>query len=272
MHKPYLFIYLYRYEIAQQQQQQHSDAIISLLQVMSTPLPGPPDAALHPVLAFEAFLQSLETSHCQPEGTITISNNDVNSRNDADNCSDYVPNSGQYLTRKQELLKMADYLFGSMLEGALSTLYSYVITEIQSVQSRRRMFVLANPYAKSSSKRQDEPQTYLCILPQSAQPSTEESEQNKISSINNVDVASISGGAVQFHFCSCRSYFERTKSLLGTDNLPQKKLRPQCHSLCKHLLALKLRPFLLESCEKIEAVTEEQFSQELLKRLLRESG
>ena len=239
---------------------------------MSNPLTNPPEAALYPALAFEAFLQSLETFHCQPEGAITISNNDAKGRNDADVCTEYVPNSCHSLVRKQELLKTAEYLFGSMLEGALSTLDSYVITEVQSVQSRRRMFVLANPYAKSSNKRQDEPQTYLCILPQSAQPSMEECEQNDNSSINNVDVDSISAGAVQFHFCSCRSYFERTKSLLGSDNLQQKNSRPRCHSLCKHLLALKLRPFLLETCEKIEAVTEEQFSQELLTRLLRESG
>ena len=231
---------------------------------MFTPVPYPPVSTLHPVLALETFLQSLETVHCPAKSNTTLAN-DANNRNDADTHTEEVSNNNN-LARKKNILRMADCLFGSMLEGALSTLDSYVITEIESLNTKRRMFVLANPNTKRSSTRQDEPQTYFCILPQAAPARSENWTQN------NNNKASNSSHGTQFHFCSCRSYFERTKSCVGCGSVPTKSAKPQCHALCKHLLALKLRPFLLESWRKIETVTEDQFSQEVLKKLLRESG
>jgi len=231
----------------------------------------PPDVTLNPILALEVFLESFETN-CRAAltedgrdgSTATINDQNYLSVKEGNPPSNSTKNlKSNSLATKKKILCMADFLFGNMLEGALSTLDEYSITEILAVQSKRRIFVLANPVTKRS-RAQEELRSYFCILPQST-PALQPPETEGVSPINKPS------NKTQFHFCNCRSYFENTKSFMAcggnnqSDNTRLIKL--QRHSLCKHLLALKLRPFLLSTCEKLETVTEEHFSQEILKRL-----
>ena len=242
------------------EQEEHEQSVTK--QSVTNPFPRPHSAGLHPVLAFKDFLQSLDKP-TNPSERNTRDPNDPSTPRD-------VSNSGHSLTIKQDILRMANFLFGNMLDSALSTLDSYIITEIQSVQSKRRIFVLANPH--HGRPNSPEPNIYFCILPQTSLPPKEGTKQRihpAKCTLECTDNILVEG---QFLFCSCRSYFERTKSQLGSEGSPQTSLGTQRHTLCKHLLALVLRPFLLDSCHKIEVVTEEQFGQELLNRLLCEKG
>ncbi|CAB9523605.1 expressed unknown protein [Seminavis robusta] len=195
----------------------------------------PPQSALYPIIALDTFLQQQQQ------------------------LGDEESNDTAILERKMLTLRVADSLFGaSLLEGALTTLESDSITEIQAVTSRRRMFVLTKKQQRRRRSEQEEPSKYFCLLPV------------PVVSPKNDSVTNKSKG---FLFCSCRAYFEKTKST--TMNSPQASTS---YMVCKHLLALKLRPALLsssgEGCryQKTETATEEQFSEQVLKLLLGGDG
>jgi hypothetical protein len=138
--------------------------------------------------------------------------------------------STEKLQAKQKLiLQVADSLFGGgMLEGALTILDTYCIHElIVAAPSKRRIFVLVNGMQR---REQEEPNHHFCLWPDSE------------------------GG---FPFCSCRSFFERTKGSGPTQSL----------AVCKHLLALKLRPHLLDDCPVTEVDTEAALSKEVAQLL-----
>ena len=131
-------------------------------------------------------------------------------------------------------------MFGNILEASLTILDTYVVTEIVAMQSRRRLFVLANS-ACTTQRGKEELRQHVCITLESW---TKDSNA--------------------FQFCSCRSYFERTK---GSVTMSTNATAVQPQAICKHLLALKLRPDLKDDKKIIEAITEEQFSYEVAKLL-----
>lgn len=198
----------------------------------------PPNAAQASLSAFHAFLTSLETAS-------DVANSGGNSASE----DALVQSSRMIQARRKQILRVAECLFGNLLEGALTTLDSYNLVEIFATQSRRRMCILANVRSSRRNSRQEEPTGYFCLIPDSL-PIIDGSIQHSL--------------GTGFLFCSCRSYFERTKTKPGRN---RSSASPQA-TICKHLLAFKLRPYVLqEKCEVIETVTEDKFSQEVLRRL-----
>lgn len=188
----------------------------------------PPESTFHPIVALDTFLSSLRPIESTHVGQMT------------QNIS-VAPDGGERVqSRRKLILRVANTLFGSMLEGALCTLDSYSITEIVAMQSKRRFVVLVNaPTLRRGSSKQEEPGHHFCLVP---------------------DL--MSGGQVGLQFCSCRSYFERNKV-----SMVKRYANAQPFAVCKHILALKLRPYLQDDNKITDTVTEEQFSQEVVKWL-----
>ena len=252
---------------------------------MSFLLPYPPDVALYPVKGLETYLESLKVmgqQHpCPGDNTIwggvhelpTYAVNGATTPVDTPETTS-ASKAGEELAivRRRNIIRVADFLFGTMLEGAMTTLDMRNTTEIVSVQSRRRMFILtsiAKGRRSGLTKLRDAPHHYFCFLPCG----------NWSEDVGNEDIQRSSHNELDFYFCSCRSYFERSTSVaMDTPctmnqfvethaDSSSKNSCPQFSTLCKHLLALKLGPFLVKPCKKVETVTEAQFSQVVLKSL-----
>lgn len=165
-----------------------------------------------------------------------------NGTNDLDEAATKVDEA-----KKKRVLHGADFLFGSMLESALLTLDSSVITSIVSLQTARHLFVLKGKNNKYATKKQNEDtNSYFCLLP------------------TQVEMRGENQG---FHYCSCRSFFEKSKnSQAVSENSAQ--LQQQSLSICKHLLAVKLLPYVGTKHNVVETMTEEQFSEKVLDGLL----
>lgn len=225
---------------------------------MSSSLAHPPDTMLFPLLALDSFLESMEPLHSP--GNSNAATDGTTSETTAPSTADTDAMAHKKdIARKKRILQVADCLFGSMLEGALTILDSYEMEEIESVQSRRKLFVLTNNSATrkysahGASRNHDEPSSYFCLLPRSSKADNHKNHSQQ-------QQYPLTG----FYYCSCRSYFERTKSIAGK-HCDQPHLRPE--ALCKHLLALKLRPHLLDECKKTETVSEVQFAHQCLLKL-----
>ncbi|EEC43355.1 predicted protein [Phaeodactylum tricornutum CCAP 1055/1] len=129
-------------------------------------------------------------------------------------------------TRQDAILRVADFLFGSTLDGALAILDSResLITRILSTSSRRLIY-----FCRGKSTGKNESQNYFCILPEKEM-------------------------AFPFYFCSCRSFFERSRASV--------EARP-----CKHLLAILLSHALHVKPLQVETTSDEDFSKLVVNRL-----
>jgi hypothetical protein len=223
---------------------------------------SPPSSSLSPFLALDTFLQQ---QHPQQPHPMTTTNDRQPTH----------PSITATKGKKEILLRVADSLFGSsLLEGALNTLESSGIVEIQAIVSRRRMFVVTKRSSSRSQQQHQQPQTqtssaaddrYFCLMPQQCLPVVSHQEENK-----DATTKKKKNHQVGFLFCSCRAFFELTKSVPPSCSVND----PQASFVvCKHLLALKLRSALQAPGEttyykKIETATEEEFSHHVLKTLL----
>lgn len=144
--------------------------------------------------------------------------------------------------RQDEILRVADFLFGKTLNGALALLEppskpslsapsvsptqptTSCITRITSLPSQRTMYFVEG----SSGGRQSPQADYLCMA-------------------NNDQDGLL--------YCSCRAFWEKTKAASSNK------------VVCKHLLAIKLLPALGIKESVVEAVSDEEFSKLVLSRM-----
>jgi hypothetical protein len=158
----------------------------------------------------------------------------------------------------KHVLRVADFLFGSTLEKALNTLDSSIVKSFKSVPSGRRIFLVKPERRNGASTKQNEDATnYICFLPQSCREAQQQQQQQQQQG---------------FYFCSCPSFFQKTKSLNVGCCAETRRNVMLPFSLCKHLLALKLLPYLGAPCSIVEDVTEDNFSQHIVKELLGRQG
>ena len=204
--------------------------------IVSTP-PPPPQAGLNPLITLNRYLAGLETL-----------DNTVDSSTIASN-------------RQDEILQTVDFLYGSALDGALSVLESFsnyvsgptssaVATAVTRLQSPHRSLYTVSASTTTARggrggpswhqhQQQQDSCCYLCIIPAE----------------NNHDHPEDSDTGI--YYCSCRSFLEKCRSTSSGGG-----------SLCKHLLALKLMPFLGLTCPTVRLASEEELSRALLQRLL----
>jgi hypothetical protein len=153
-----------------------------------------------------------------------------------------------------EILRLADFLFSSScLDGALHVLESgndnnstnpaAVCSSITRLQSPRRVIyhVKGTPgTSRGNGAAATTDAAYLCIIPECDQEET----------------GSDTDDATGMHYCSCRSFLEKSRCTpSGTD------------TICKHLLALKLMPALGVTPSILEFGSDEEFSQAVTQRL-----
>ena len=130
-----------------------------------------------------------------------------------------------------EILNVAEFLYGNnTLTSALSVLDSSD-TNITKISSNHQSLFLV----KGSSS-----ESYLCLS--------------------------------QVGYCSCRSFYEKTTKSTSFFNSTRAtstanhKAPPPTVSLCKHLLALKLLPYLQVPIRQLTTATEEEFANLVLDR------
>jgi hypothetical protein len=116
------------------------------------------------------------------------------------------------------------------LEGALNILDNEpsLITKVVSATSQRALYLVQG--SGSTSKNKTDNEIYLCFI-----------------SNDYTDAHSM-------HHCSCRSFWERSRSNGSA-------------TLCKHLLALQLLPSLGIKCHTIEVLSDEEFANIVMTRL-----
>ncbi|GKY95318.1 hypothetical protein MPSEU_000493600 [Mayamaea pseudoterrestris] len=127
-----------------------------------------------------------------------------------------------------QLLRVADFLYNSCMEGALSILDHEppLITQVVSAASQRSLYLVQGSSHKSRSSNE----TYLCYT--------------------SPDV----NDSLSMHHCSCRSFWERSRNSGSA-------------TLCKHLLALHLLPGLNGKFHTLQIASDEEFANIVLSRL-----
>lgn len=129
-----------------------------------------------------------------------------------------------------EILRVTEFLFGSAQLTAALTLLDAHTTNFTRVASPHRHLWLVQGSGDFS---------YMCI-------STSESDRATTS-------------LSPLYYCNCRSLFDKVSRQLSSQvPLPE---------ICKHLLALKLIPYLNLSCPEI-SVSDEEFAQIVLDRTM----
>jgi SWIM zinc finger len=151
------------------------------------------------------------------------------------------------VTNVDEILRSADFLYGSTLDGALSLLETDPrrnILLLKSLQSERCMYVVkgnvtssrsnsSNPYVVDAS--------YICMLP-----------SDILNKAENPLITSRNANQSFGYYCSCRSFLEHCRT---------------GHGLCKHLLAIKLMRPLGVECSVIELVSDLEYCKVALQRM-----
>lgn len=138
----------------------------------------------------------------------------------------YLLSREEATASRDEILRVADFLFGTTLDGALTILDSpaaitQVISPSRSIHLVRASSTNSQNHRTAPNQLQQRaPSSYICILP----------NQNDF---------------LPMTYCSCHSYFERNKNKPG---------------ICKHLLAIKLMPHLQVKPCILKTCTEEEFS------------
>ena len=177
--------------------------------------------ALNSFLSGNSQLQRLDVSHSSIEGQQRHCNPGTNI---------------------DEMLRLADFLFGNTLDGALSLLETDPkrdILRLTSLQSKRTMYIVKGRTSRSKgySSLVTTDSSYLCMLPDTSLLSEEENFDHSI------------------YYCSCRSFLERCR------------ISSNGNATCKHLLALKLMPALGVDCSILETSSDEEYSKLALQRL-----
>ena len=208
----------------------------------------PPSTCLHPLLVLDEYAKSLKRKPNRNElATTTDAATTALAMNS--NTSDEI----------DEILRVADCLFGRMLDGALmildagssmpsSTLsptfrftstrshtltsqhqsVNHLITKVVSSTSQRTLYFVKGSSSSSTSSRKSRGDTvpeYLCLLP----------HESKVSSQCQKGI----------YYCSCRSFYEKRR-FRGTTSREAgacnegTEVHPTNDTLCKHLLAIKL--------------------------------
>lgn len=140
--------------------------------------------------------------------------------------------------REDEILRAVHFLYGKTLEGALAIVDANAVTRLVSLPSNRSCYLVRASAAYSTKKsKRDQPTNlssnesyYLCIVPSGS--------RNELS----------------FHYCSCRSFSERT--------------RGSACGLCKHLLAIRLLSALDQRPNISETISDDAFAKLLLQRVI----
>lgn len=128
---------------------------------------------------------------------------------------------------QDEILRMADFLFGNMTEAALSIVDGGNIEQVVSVASARS-FYLVKGSGTGKGNHQTTPY-YVCMTPQ----------HNGI------------------RYCSCRSFLEKSRTSSSSSTA----------ICCKHLLALELMPLLGMACPKVETASDKELSRLMVERI-----
>ena len=116
-----------------------------------------------------------------------------------------------------EILRVADFLFGNTLLVAALTLLDHPSSTFTKISSIHRSLWLVRGSGDVA---------YMCFVCGSGDPLSMEKEETP-----------------NLYFCNCRSFLEKT-----TKRTPSEQELPE---LCKHLLALKLIPALGISCPQL---------------------
>lgn len=175
-----------------------------------------------PLLLLESFLSSEMTLDTNPSviSSITSPNGDSRSRGAPETL--------------ETVFRVADFLFGSTLEGAISILdgSETLITRIISAPSQRTAYLVtsSNGCARNNTKPSNK---YLCLIPR-------EKDGDDASCCNK-----------NYYYCSCRSFMDK--------NARSRTLHP-----CKHLLALILLPHVGVACRTIETLSDAEFGKMLV--------
>jgi hypothetical protein len=181
--------------------------------------PNPP---LHPLHLLESILESHRTSETNTSTTQE--------------------------ERQQEILQVADFLYGNMLTSAMSLLDASerMITKVTATPSNRTLHLVQGSTTPSNRSGAGDV-CYLCLVP------TQQA-------CNSQTV-----GMQSIHFCSCRSFWEKSKVVvLGLD-----KPHSGDFPLCKHLLALKLLPYFQQvQCRQLSTVSDEEFATIVLNNVM----
>ena len=186
-----------------------------------------------------ATMKASKTTTTSSEGLPGVGENDEIQR--PDSSSQIHNNTSNKDTNLLEILEVADFLFGPLLDSALVLLDSCSIPEDDALYSCQRptavrkvsdssgrvaYFVRATAGGKKSRSE------YLCLM----------------------------NGPASSYYCSCRSFYERLRHASNT-RVGSSVQRPSDGGvLCKHLLAAKLAT-LLDYCLDTSQVTDERFVQ-----------
>lgn len=213
-------------------------------------VPAPPCSNLHPLHILESYLESLETA--------TDTNDDVGVNN-----SGSIPHAQSATAHQDEILRVVDFLFESILEGSLAILNSSetLISKVVSAPSHRFFYLVQTSSSSSSTRRvgggqgstrtSSGPSDYLCLLP--------------------AHKSSSSYSPSPIYYCSCRSFYEKSRATWsGRHSIHQNSgiaaTGRSSPSLCKHLLALKLMPLLRVQCSMTELNSDDEFCRVILSR------
>ena len=182
-----------------------------------------------------------------------------------------------------------------MLTSALTILDSApnLITQVTAATSKRSLYLVkasSNQNRKKYRSSRNEtspsstntPTSYICLIP----PGRPSRTPPQLSSGNQHPLSSSSG---LIYFCSCRSFLENTKNSWNTtmtmmnisaaapstsqgrngSSIRIDESSTSCTrgvALCKHLLALVLRPYLHVPCAQLTVVSDEDFATLVLDR------
>jgi len=204
-----------------------------------TAVPAPPCSNLHPLHILESYLESLEAA--------TDTNDDVDVNN-----SGSTPHAQPATAQQDEILRVVDFLFESILEGSLAILNSAetMIVKAVSAPSQRFLYLVQASSSSSSTRRTSTgPSDYLCLLP----------------------TKPLSSSSPSFYFCSCRSFFEKSRAAWSVRHTNHQTSGTAASgrsspSLCKHLLALKLMPLFRVQCSVTKLISDEEFCRVILSR------
>jgi predicted nucleic acid-binding Zn finger protein len=141
-----------------------------------------------------------------------------------------------------DILRTSDFLFGSSLDGALALIDgdpTQEITQLVSLISKQSVYLVKSPHRRNSiTRRAQSVSCYLCMLPEKSR----------------TDVTAVYGES-SLYFCSCRSFFERCRTVTAGP------------VLCKHLLAIKLAAILKIEYPILGVNSEKEYSELIIQHI-----
>jgi len=205
---------------------------------------APATPTIHPFVLLDCAIEKYATMKASKTTTTSseclqgVSENDEIQPPDLN--SQMYKNTSEKDTHFLEILEVADFLFGSLLDSALVLLDSCSIPEDDAHSCHRRTavrkvsdssgrvayFVRATAGGKKSRSE------YLCLM----------------------------NGPESSYYCSCRSFYERLRHASNTRVGSSVQRPSDGGALCKHLLAAKMAT-LLDHCLDTSLETEERFVQ-----------